>query len=187
VGQVDDGSKLVALVRQERPDLAIVDIRMPPGHTTEGLDAALSIRAEAPETAILVFSAHVEVEHARDLLASGAAVGYLLKSRVTNIAEFLDTLDRIINGASVVDSALVQDLVTVRDVDDPLDVLTAREREVLALMAEGRSNFGIARQLWVTEATVEKHIHSILGKLGLRETEDDNRRVRAVITYLDAR
>jgi DNA-binding NarL/FixJ family response regulator len=187
VGQVDDGSKLVALVRQQRPDLAIVDIRMPPGHTTEGLDAALSIRAEAPETAILVFSAHVEVEHARDLLASGNAVGYLLKSRVTNITEFLDTLDRIIKGASVVDSALVQDLVAVRDVDDPLDVLTAREREVLALMAEGRSNFGIARQLWVTEATVEKHIHSILGKLGLRETEDDNRRVRAVITYLDAR
>jgi DNA-binding NarL/FixJ family response regulator len=187
VGQVDDGSKLVALVRAQRPDLAIVDIRMPPGHRTEGLDAALSIRAEAPETAILVFSAHVEVEHARDLLASGSAVGYLLKSRVTNIAEFLDTLDRIVNGASVVDSALVQDLVAVRDVDDPLDVLTAREREVLALMAEGRSNSGIARQLWVTEATVEKHIHSILGKLGLRETEDDNRRVRAVITYLDAR
>jgi DNA-binding NarL/FixJ family response regulator len=187
VGQVDDGPKLVALVRQQRPDLAIVDIRMPPGHTTEGLDAALSIRAEAPETAILVFSAHVEVEHARDLLASGSSVGYLLKSRVTNISEFLDTLDRIVKGASVVDSALVQDLVAVRDVDDPLDVLTAREREVLALMAEGRSNFGIARQLWVTEATVEKHIHSILGKLGLRETEDDNRRVRAVITYLDAR
>jgi DNA-binding NarL/FixJ family response regulator len=187
VGQAGDGSKLIALVREQRPDLAIVDIRMPPGHTTEGLDAALSIRGEAPETAILVFSAHVEVEHARDLLASGGAVGYLLKSRVTNITEFLDTLERIVKGASVVDSALVQDLVAVRDVDDPLDVLTARELEVLALMAEGRSNSGIARKLWVTEATVEKHIHSILGKLRLRETEDDNRRVRAVITYLDAR
>jgi DNA-binding NarL/FixJ family response regulator len=187
VGQCDDGSKLVALVREQRPDLAIVDIRMPPTHTTEGLDAARSVRADTPETAILVFSAHVEVEHARDLLASGGAVGYLLKSRVANIGEFLDTLDRIVKGGSVVDSALVQELVAVRDVNDPLDVLTTREREVLSLMAEGRSNFGIARQLWVTEATVEKHIHSILGKLGLRETEDDNRRVRAVITYLDAR
>jgi DNA-binding NarL/FixJ family response regulator len=154
---------------------------------TEGLDAARSIRAEAPETAILVFSAHVEVEHARDLLASGNAVGYLLKSRVTSIDEFIDTLERIVKGASVVDPALVRELVAVRDSDDPLKVLTAREREVLTLMAEGRSNFGIARQLWVTEATVEKHIHSILGKLGLREADDDNRRVRAVIMYLDAR
>jgi DNA-binding NarL/FixJ family response regulator len=187
VGQTDDGSELVALVREERPDLAIVDIRMPPSHTTEGLEAARAIRADAPETAILVFSAYVEVEHARDLLASGSPVGYLLKSRVTKIDEFLDTLERMINGASVVDPELVRELVTLRDVDDPLDVLTAREREVLALMAEGRSNHGIARQLWVTEATVEKHIHSILSKLRLHETDDDNRRVRAVITYLDAR
>jgi DNA-binding NarL/FixJ family response regulator len=187
VGQCDDGTKLLDLVRELHPDLVIADIRMPPRHTTEGLDAARSIRAEAPETAILVFSAHVEVEHARDLLASGNAVGYLLKSRVTSIDEFIDTLERIVKGASVVDPALVRELVAVRDSDDPLKVLTAREREVLTLMAEGRSNFGIARQLWVTEATVEKHIHSILGKLGLREADDDNRRVRAVIMYLDAR
>jgi DNA-binding NarL/FixJ family response regulator len=187
VGQCDDGTKLLDLVREHHPDLVIADIRMPPRHMTEGLDAARSIRAEAPETAILVFSAHVEVEHARDLLASGNAVGYLLKSRVTSIDEFIDTLERIVKGASVVDPALVRELVAVRDSDDPLKVLTAREREVLTLMAEGRSNFGIARQLWVTEATVEKHIHSILGKLGLREADDDNRRVRAVIMYLDAR
>jgi DNA-binding NarL/FixJ family response regulator len=187
VGQCDDGTKLLDLVRELHPDLVIADIRMPPRHMTEGLDAARSIRAEAPETAILVFSAHVEVEHARDLLASGNAVGYLLKSRVTSIDEFIDTLERIVKGASVVDPALVRELVAVRDSDDPLKVLTAREREVLTLMAEGRSNFGIARQLWVTEATVEKHIHSILGKLGLREADDDNRRVRAVIMYLDAR
>jgi DNA-binding NarL/FixJ family response regulator len=187
VGQVDDGSQLVALVREQRPDLAIVDIRMPPSHTTEGLEAVRAIRAEAPETAILVFSAYVEVEHARDLLASRSPVGYLLKSRVTKIAEFLDTLERMVEGGSVVDPALVRELVNLRDVEDPLEVLTTREREVLALMAEGRSNYGIARQLWVTEATVEKHIHSILGKLRLPETNDDNRRVRAVITYLDAR
>ena len=187
VGQVDDGSSLVALAREQRPDLAIVDIRMPPSHTTEGLEAVRAIRAELPETAILVFSAYVEVEHARDLLAGRSPVGYLLKSRVTNIDEFLDTLERLLNGASVIDPALVQELVNLRDVEDPLEVLTAREREVLALMAEGRSNYGIARQLWVTEATVEKHIHSILSKLRLHETDDDNRRVRAVITYLDAR
>jgi DNA-binding NarL/FixJ family response regulator len=187
VGQLGDGSELVALVREQQPDLVVVDIRMPPTHTTEGLDAARAIRAEAPETAILVFSAHVEVEHARDLLASGSPVGYLLKSRVTNIVEFIDTLERILKGGSVVDPALVRELVSPRAVNDPLEVLTAREREVLGLMAEGRSNVGIARQLWVTEATVEKHVHSILGKLRLTETSDDNRRVRAVITYLDAR
>jgi DNA-binding NarL/FixJ family response regulator len=187
VGQSPDGLGLLELVREQRPDLAIVDIRMPPGHTTEGLDAARRIREETPETAILLLSAHVEVEHAMDLLASGERSGYLLKSRVTNVDEFVETLERIIKGGSVVDSGLVQELVAARRVEDPLDVLSAREREVLALMAEGRSNAGIARELWVTEGTIEKHVHSILAKLRLPETADDHRRVLAVLTFLDSR
>jgi serine/threonine-protein kinase PknK len=129
----------------------------------------------------------VEVEQATDLLASGEGCGYLLKSRVTDVDEFIATLVRIVNGASVVDPALVQELVAVRRASDPLDVLSAREREVLALMAEGRSNAGIANQLWITEGTVEKHVHSILTKLRLPEAEGDHRRVLAVITFLDAR
>jgi DNA-binding NarL/FixJ family response regulator len=187
VGRCGDASELVALVREHRPELAIVDIRMPPSHTTEGLEAARVIREQVPETAILVLSAHVEVEHAMDLLGSGQRIGYLLKSRVTDVDEFLETLARIIKGASVVDPALVQELVAARRVHDPLEDLSPREREVLALMAEGRSNAGIARELWVTEGTVEKHVHSILRKLRLPETEDDHRRVLAVVTYLDAR
>jgi DNA-binding NarL/FixJ family response regulator len=187
VGQCGEGSELVALVREQRPELVVVDIRMPPEHATEGLDAARQIQAELPETAILVLSAHVEVEHAMDLLAGGQRTGYLLKSRITDVEEFIETLERIVKGASVVDPLLVRELVAARRVDDPLEVLTAREREVLGLMAEGRSNAGIARQLWVTEGTVEKHVHSILGKLRLHETDDDHRRVLAVIAYLDAR
>ena len=187
VGRCGDASELVALVREHRPELAIVDIRMPPSHTTEGLEAARVIREEVPETAILVLSAHVEVEHAMDLLGSGERIGYLLKSRVTDVEEFLETLARIVKGASVVDPALVQELVAARRVHDPLEGLSPREREVLALMAEGRSNAGIARELWVTEGTVEKHVHSVLRKLRLPETEDDHRRVLAVVTYLDAR
>jgi DNA-binding NarL/FixJ family response regulator len=186
-GQCDNASELVALVREHRPELAIVDIRMPPSHTSEGLDAARSIREEFPETAILVLSAHVEVEQATDLLASGERSGYLLKSRVTDVDEFVETLERIVRGGSVVDPALVQELIAARRVEDPLDVLSPREREVLSLMAEGRSNAGIARQLWITEGTVEKHVHSILTKLRLPSTEDDQRRVLAVITFLDAR
>jgi serine/threonine-protein kinase PknK len=160
---------------------------MPPTHSIEGLDAARVIREEFPEVAILVLSSHVEVEHAMDLIGSGERSGYLLKSRVTDVDEFVDTLDRIVRGGSVVDPALVQELVAARRKDDPLDVLTPREREVLALMAEGRSNSGIARQIWVTEGTVEKHVHSILRKLRLPETDDAHRRVLAVITYLEAR
>jgi DNA-binding NarL/FixJ family response regulator len=187
VGQAGDGDELVQLVRVHRPVLAVVDIRMPPTHTTEGLDAARAIRAELPDTAIVVLSAHIEVEHAMDLLAGGQRSGYLLKNRVTDVDEFADTLERIVKGGSVIDPALVQELVAARRVDDPLDVLTPREREVLALMAEGRSNAGIARRLWVAEGTVEKHVHSILGKLRLPETDDDHRRVLAVVTFLDAR
>ena len=187
VGRCGDASELIELVREHQPELVIVDIRMPPSHTTEGLQAARVIREEAPETAILVLSAHVEVEHAMDLLGSGERIGYLLKSRVTDVDDFLVTLERIVKGASVVDPALVQELVAARRVNDPLEDLSARELEVLALMAEGRSNAGIARQLWVTEGTVEKHVHSILRKLRLPEGEDDHRRVLAVVTYLDAR
>jgi DNA-binding NarL/FixJ family response regulator len=187
VGQCDNASELVELVREHRPELAIVDIRMPPSHTNEGLEAARLIREEVPETAILVLSAHVEVEQATDLLASGERCGYLLKSRVTDVDEFIETLERIVKGGTVVDPALVQELVAARRTEDPLDVLSPREREVLSLMAEGRSNAGIARQLWITEGTVEKHVHSILMKLRLPATEDDQRRVLAVITYLDAR
>jgi DNA-binding NarL/FixJ family response regulator len=187
VGRGGDGSELVALVREHRPDLALVDIRMPPAHSTEGLDAARVIREEFPEIAILVLSAHVDVEHAMDLLASGQRSGYLLKSRVTDVEEFVQTLERVVKGGSVVDPALVQELVAARRVDDPLEEISPREREVLALMAEGRSNAGIARDLWVTEGTVEKHVHSILAKLPLPETHDDHRRVLAVLAYLDAR
>jgi len=187
VGQAGTAAELLDLVREHDPDLAIVDIRMPPGHSVEGLEAARTIREEHPDAAILLLSAHVEVEHAMDVLAGGRGTGYLLKSRVTDIDEFLETLGRIIGGASVVDPALVQELIAARRAEDPLDVLSPREREVLQLMAEGRSNAGIAHQLWVTEGTVEKHVHSILAKLRLPETSDDHRRVLAVLTYLDAR
>jgi serine/threonine-protein kinase PknK len=186
-GQAGDGAQLLALVRETTPGLVLVDIRMPPTNTTEGLDAARVIRQEFPETGILVLSAHVDVEHAMELLATGRKIGYLLKSRVTDVEDFLDTLDRIAKGASIVDPALVQELVSARRRNDPLGVLSAREREVLGLMAEGRSNAGIGRQLWVTEGTVEKHVRSILAKLNLPETEDDHRRVLAVVTFLGAR
>ncbi|HET8872473.1 MAG TPA: response regulator transcription factor [Gaiellaceae bacterium] len=187
VGQCGTATELIELTREHRPALAIVDIRMPPSHTSEGLDAARVIREELPETAILVLSAHVQVEQATDLLASGERSGYLLKSRVTNVDEFVATLERIVEGGSVVDPALVQELFAARRAQDPLEVLSPREREVLSLMAEGRSNAGIAHQLWITEGTVEKHVHSILTKLRLPATEDDQRRVLAVITFLDAR
>ena len=187
VGQAGYGAQLLAVARDQAPELVVVDIRMPPTNTTEGLEAARQIRQELPETGILVLSAHVEVEHAMELLASGRGIGYLLKSRVTDVKDFIDTLQRIARGGSVVDPALVAELVAARHRDDPLAGLSAREREVLALMAEGRSNAGIARRLWVTEGTVEKHVRSILTKLGLAEADDDHRRVLAVVTYLEAR
>jgi DNA-binding NarL/FixJ family response regulator len=187
VGRAGDVTELLDHVRAQQPDLAIVDIRMPPTHSTEGLDAARIIRDELPQVAILVLSAHAEVDHAMDLLASGERTGYLLKSRITDVDEFLENLDRIINGGSVVDPALVRELVAARRLEDPLDELSPREREVLALMAEGRSNVGIAHRLWVTEGTVEKHVRSILSKLPLPETGEDHRRVLAVLTFLEAR
>jgi DNA-binding NarL/FixJ family response regulator len=184
VAQAADGAAAIRACREHEPDLLLIDVRMPPTHTTEGLEAAHAIREDYPDLAVLVLSAYVEVEHAVDLLASGHRSGYLLKSRVTNVDDFLETLERIAKGGSVVDPALVQQLVAARRVDDPLEELTPREREVLALMAEGRSNAGIARQLWVTEGTVAKHVHSILAKLRLAETGDDHRRVLAVVTFL---
>jgi DNA-binding NarL/FixJ family response regulator len=187
VGQAGAPNDLLELVREQKPNLAIVDIRMPPTHTTEGLEAARAIREEAPETAILLLSAHVDVEQAMDLLASGERSGYLLKSRVTDVDDFVETLDRLLKGGSAIDPALVGELVAAKRVQDPLAELSPREREVLALMAEGRSNAGIARTLWVTDGTVEKHVHSILAKLRLPETEEDHRRVLAVITFLGSR
>jgi serine/threonine-protein kinase PknK len=186
VGQAADASKLLELVGEHEPELVLVDIRMPPTGTTEGLEAARAIRARFPDIGILVLSAHAEVEHAMDLLAGGPRTGYLLKHRVTDVDEFVATLKRITAGGSVVDPALVQELVSARRASDPLAALTPREREVLALMAQGRSNAGIAHGLWVTEGTVEKHVHSILAKLQLPESNDDHRRVLAVIAFLGA-
>jgi DNA-binding NarL/FixJ family response regulator len=185
-GQAGDAAELLRVVRDEQPNLAIVDIRMPPGHETEGLDAARVIRRELPQVGILVLSAHAEVAEAMELLATGRGVGYILKSRVTKVEDFIETVDRVIDGGSVVDPAIVQELVNVRHREDRLERLTHREREVLELMAEGASNAGIAKRLWVTEGTVEKHVRSILAKLQLAGTPDDHRRVLAVLTFLDS-
>jgi DNA-binding NarL/FixJ family response regulator len=187
VGQAGNGPGLLALVRAARPDLAIIDIRMPPGQETEGLRAARVIRDELPGTAIIVLSAHVEVDEAMELLAGGERLGYLLKSRVTNVTEFIQTVERITAGASVVDPSLVQELVKARRRRDPLDVLSPRERDVLALMAEGGSNAGIADRIFVTEGTVEKHVRSILTKLDLPESATEHRRVLAVLRFLETR
>ena len=187
VGQAGNGVELLALVRSVRPELAVIDIRMPPGQATEGLQAARLIRAELPGTAIIVLSAHVEVDEAMELLAGGERTGYLLKSRVTDVAAFVETVERIAAGASVVDPSLVSELIRVQRRRDPLDALSPREREVLALMAQGASNAGIARQIFVTEGTVEKHVRSILTKLDLPESDTEHRRVLAVLRFLEAR
>ncbi|MEU4428339.1 response regulator transcription factor [Actinoplanes sp. NPDC024001] len=187
LGQAGDGAELLALARRTRPDVVVVDVRMPPTHTTEGLQAARELRRELPETAILVLSAHADVEQAMELLSSGRRIGYLLKSRITEVAEFLAAIDRIAGGGSVIDPGLVEELVTAQRRDDPLAVLSAREREVLAQMAQGQSNSGIARRLFITEGTVEKHVRSVLSKLNLPETDDHHRRVLAVLAFLEAR
>jgi DNA-binding NarL/FixJ family response regulator len=187
VGQAGDGNQLLSLVRSLVPDVAVIDIRMPPTHTSEGLDAAKVLREELPDLGIVVLSAYIDVEHATNLIGAGEGVGYLLKSRVIDLDEFVESLDRIMKGGSVIDPDVVQELVTTRRADDPLASLTEREREVLALMAEGRSNVGVANRLWVTEGTVEKHVGSILTKLDLCAEEDDHRRVLAVLAFLDSR
>lgn len=186
VGQAADAAELKALVRALTPDAAVVDIRMPPTQTLEGLQAAKEIRAELPTIAILLLSAHLEVETASELLRDGDRVGYLLKDRVRDGDQFVDALTRVIEGGCVIDPALVEELLGRRRRRDPLDTLTAREREVLDLMAQGRSNSGIARQLWISESAVEKHVKSVLAKLELTAGPDDHRRVLAVVTFLNA-
>jgi DNA-binding NarL/FixJ family response regulator len=186
-GRAGDVPGLLALVSETEPDVAVVDVRMPPTYTTEGLDAALELRREYPAMGVLVLSAHVEVEQAMQLISEGGSVGYMLKSRVMEVEDLLDALDRVAAGRSVVDPELVQELFAAQRRGDPLGELTAREREVLALMAEGRSNAGIARQLWLAGGTVEKHVKSILMKLDLQATEDDHRRVLAVLAFLETR
>ena len=187
VGTAGDPETLRALARDTNPDIAIVDIRMPPTQTWEGLDAARAIRADAPQIGILLLSAHVEIETAIDLLEGGKGIGYLLKSRVMRVADLVDALQRVGEGGSVVDPALVQELIASRHRNDPLARLTPREHEVLALMAEGHSNNGIAKELVVTPGAVEKHVRSILGKLELPATQDGHRRVLAVLIYLAER
>ena len=184
-GLAADGTELLGLVRHYLPDLVVLDIRMPPTYTTEGLEVARAIRAELPDIGILVLSAHVEAHRALDLLTDGQAIGYLLKPRVRRLDDLLDALQRISAGDSVIDPALVRELIQAQRVNDPLGDLTAREREVLQLMAEGRSNAGIADMLHVAEGTVEKHVGSVLSKLSLPETPGDHRRVLAVLTFLD--
>jgi DNA-binding NarL/FixJ family response regulator len=187
-GQAGDAAELLRVVRDQQPDLVIVDIRMPPRQETEGLDAARVIRRELPEVGILVLSAHAEVSEAMGILATGRSIGYVLKSRVTRIDDFIETVDRVIQGGSVVDPEIVQELLGVRHRgEDRLERLTQREREVLAMMAEGLSNAGIAKRLWVAEGTVEKHVRSIFSKLSIPDTPDEHRRVLAALTFLDSR
>jgi serine/threonine-protein kinase PknK len=153
-GLAGDATELLRVVRDQKPDLVVVDIRMPPRQETEGLDAARVIRRELPEIGILVLSMHAEVDEAMELLATGRRIGYVLKSRVTKVDDFIETVDRVLEGGSVVDPSIVQELVHVRHREDRLERLTERERQVLALMAEGASNAGIAKRLWVTEGTI---------------------------------
>jgi len=185
VAAVGDGPALVEAAATHRPDICVVDVRMPPSHTDEGLRAAVSVRAAWPGAPVLVLSQYVEVSYAQDLLADRAgAVGYLLKDRVADIADFLEALDRVAGGGTVLDPEVVAQLLVQRRAQDPLASLTAREREVLALMAEGRSNPAIARLLVVSEGAVEKHVRNIFTKLNLPPDDEQHRRVLAVLTYL---
>ncbi len=184
-GTVGDGPGLIAAASALRPDIAIVDVRMPPTHTDEGLRAALEVRRLVPETRILVLSQYVEERYAVELIgASAEGVGYLLKDRVADVSEFLAAVRRVAGGGTALDPEVVAQLLGRRRRGNPLDALSPREREVLGLMAEGRSNAAIAAQLVVTEGAVEKRISSIFAKLGLPDTPTDHRRVLAVLTYL---
>ncbi|UWP83499.1 response regulator [Dactylosporangium fulvum] len=187
VAAVGDGPSLVEAIVEHRPEVAIVDVRMPPSHTDEGLRAAVEARSRVPGTPILVLSQYVEVSYADDLLADRAgAVGYLLKDRVSEVAEFLDAVRRVATGATVLDPEVVSQLLVRRRRDDPLRSLTPREREVLGLMAEGRSNTAIARKLVVTDGAVEKHVKNIFTKLDLPPDDEQHRRVLAVLAYLQS-
>jgi DNA-binding NarL/FixJ family response regulator len=182
---VTDAGSLVAAVREQLPDVAVVDIRMPPTHTDEGLRAALELRTDFPATGVLVFSQYIETRYAAQLLEHNAAgVGYLLKDRVADVADFTAALERVAAGGTALDPEVVRQLLATRGAVSGLGALTVREREVLALMAEGRSNTAIAAALVVTDGAVEKHVASIFGKLGLEKSGSDNRRVLAVLEYL---
>jgi len=185
VAAVENGDDLVTAIEAEKPDVAIVDVRLPPTFTDEGVRAALAARQRVPGTPVLILSAYVEQTYAAELLADGGGgVGYLLKDRVANPSEFVAAVRRVADGGTALDPEAVAQLFARRRGHAPLDELTPREAEVLGLMAEGRSNAGIARELVVTEGAVEKHISSILGKLGLPRSDDDHRRVLAVLAYL---
>jgi DNA-binding NarL/FixJ family response regulator len=184
VAAVADGDALIHAVMLERPDVAVVDVRLPPGFTDEGLRAALEIRRQRPETAVLVVSQYVERSYAGELLTAGGGVGYLLKDRIFDVGEFVDAVHRVAAGGTALDPEVVKQLFSRHAADTPLQRLTPRERDVLALMAEGRSNAAIAESLVLTVGAVEKHIANIFGRLRLPQSENDNRRVLAVLSYL---
>ena len=185
VAQVGDAEKLVTAVDRDPPDLCIVDIRMPPTHTTEGLEAAIAIRARHPGVGVLVLSQHVETHYAMQLLGGDArGVGYLLKDRVSDIHDIIDAIRRIAAGGSAIDPNVVSTLLGRRREMDPLESLTQRERDVLGLMAEGRSNRAIGERLFLSPKTVESHVSAIFSKLGIDDTSDDNRRVLSVLAWL---
>jgi len=187
VAAVADGDALVREVLARKPDLAVVDIRLPPGYRDEGLRAALEVRRQAPGTAVLVVSQYVEQAYAEELLADrGGGIGYLLKDRIMHVADFLEAVRRVADGGTALDPDVVAALFSRRRSDGPLERLTPREREVLGLMAEGRSNAGIAEALVLTVGAVEKHVQSILGKLDLPQSSTDHRRVLAVLAYLQS-
>jgi DNA-binding NarL/FixJ family response regulator len=186
LARVGDAESLLAVIAEHEPELAIVDVRMPPTYEDEGMRAAAEIRRSHPRTAVLVLSQHVESRHAVDLVGSGGGFGYLLKDRVLDVDQFLEAAQRVSDGGSALDPEVVKQLLRPPQENDALGRLTPRENEVLGLMAEGRTNAGIAKQLWLTEKTVETHVSSILGKLGLSQSAEDHRRVLAVLAYLRA-
>jgi DNA-binding NarL/FixJ family response regulator len=186
VAAVGDGVALVEAVAEHRPEVAVVDVRMPPSYTDEGLRAALDIRSTYPDTKILVLSQYVEESYATDLLEAGGGVGYLLKDRVSKLADLSDALNRVAAGGTVLDPEVVSALLTKRRRRDPLAELSPREREVIGLMAEGRTNTAIGRIMVITQGAVEKHISSIFTKLGLPPSSDDHRRVMAVLAWLES-
>ena len=187
VAKVGDGPDLISAAEKHRPDIAVVDVRMPPGYRDEGLQAAIEARRRVPDLTVLVLSQYVEERYGTELLEPGlGGVGYLLKDRVADVSDFVAAVRNVASGGTVLDPEVVSQLLSRRRRDRRLAVLTPREREVLSLMAEGRSNHAIARTLYVTEGAVEKHVRNIFGKLGLAQTGDDHRRVLAVLTYLSS-
>jgi DNA-binding NarL/FixJ family response regulator len=183
VARVADALALMDAVREHRPELAIIDVRMPPGNTDDGARAAKLLRAQHPDLAIVLLSQHIETSHSVDLVSAGR-FGYLLKDRVLDVEDFLDSLRRVAAGGSALDPEVVTRLIGAHRQKAPLESLTSRERDVLSLMAEGRTNVGIARRLWLSERTIETHVANIMIKLGLDTTDEDHRRVLAVLEYL---